>query len=52
MTFDEFEKNITTNISQIIDDILLDSYVPEPLKKIEINKNTLYQYLYYLDIGK
>ena len=38
ITFEEFEKNITTNISQITDDILLDSYVPEPLKKIEINK--------------
>jgi len=38
ISFKEFEINFTQNLSNIADDILLDNYIPEPLKKIEIDK--------------
>ena len=38
ITFEEFKKNPTTNISQIIDNILLDTYIPELLAHTKTDK--------------
>lgn len=38
VSFIEFKKEFSQNIAQLIDDILKGAYTPEPLKKIEIDK--------------
>jgi len=38
VSFGEFKKEFSQNIAQLIDDILKGAYTPEPLKKIEIDK--------------
>lgn len=39
VSFIEFEKDFNTNIQNLIDNIIQNKYIPEPIRKIEIDKS-------------